>query len=107
MWGRLSTCGRLPIGLGVGSQFDKPIANRPQDAILPHMPAPSVLDQSIMAEQEIRGEQRFQELLEAAPDGIMQVDAGGRIVLLNRVAERMFRYSREELLGKPVEILVP
>jgi PAS domain S-box-containing protein len=35
------------------------------------------------------------------------VDAEGRIVLLNRVTEEMFGYSRDELLGKPVEVLIP
>src|SRR5262245_20364859 len=52
-------------------------------------------------------EKRFQELLEAAPDAIMQVDQDGRIILLNRVTENMFGYSREELLGQPVEVLIP
>jgi PAS domain S-box-containing protein len=52
-------------------------------------------------------EKRFRELLEAAPDAIMQVDADGRIILLNRVAEDMFGYSRDELLGQPVEALIP
>ena len=52
-------------------------------------------------------EKRFRELLEAAPDAIMQVDADGRIILLNRVAEDMFGYSRDELLGQPVEVLIP
>ena len=52
-------------------------------------------------------EQRFREILEAAPDAILQVDAGGRIILLNRVAEDMFGYAREELLGQPVEVLIP
>lgn len=52
-------------------------------------------------------EQRLSELLEAAPDAILQVDARGRIILLNRMAEQMFGYSREELLGAPVELLVP
>jgi PAS domain S-box-containing protein len=52
-------------------------------------------------------EKRFRELLEAAPDAIMQVDADGRIILLNRVTETMFGYEREELLGKPVEVLIP
>jgi PAS domain S-box-containing protein len=52
-------------------------------------------------------ETRFSELLEAAPDAIMQVDAEGRIILLNRVTEDMFGYSRDELLGQPVEILIP
>jgi PAS domain S-box-containing protein len=52
-------------------------------------------------------EDRFRELMEAAPDAIMQVDADGRILLLNRVTEEMFGYTREELLGQPIEILVP
>ena len=52
-------------------------------------------------------ERRLWELLEAAPDAIMQVDETGRIVLVNRVVEGMFGYTREELLGKPVEILIP
>ena len=52
-------------------------------------------------------EKRFRELLEAAPDAIMQVDAEGRIVLLNRVTEDMFGYNRDELLGQPIEILIP
>lgn len=52
-------------------------------------------------------ERRFRELLEAAPDAILQVDAEGRIILLNRVTEDMFGYAREELLGKPVEVLIP
>jgi len=52
-------------------------------------------------------EERFRELLEAAPDAIMQVDAEGRIILLNRVTEDMFGYSRDELLGQPVELLIP
>jgi PAS domain S-box-containing protein len=52
-------------------------------------------------------EKRFRELLEAAPDAIMQVDADGQIILLNRVTEKMFGYTREELLGKPVEVLIP
>jgi len=52
-------------------------------------------------------ETRFRELLEAAPDAIMQVDAEGRIILLNRVTEDMFGYTRDELLGQPVEVLIP
>ncbi|MEP7352143.1 MAG: PAS domain S-box protein [Acidobacteriota bacterium] len=50
---------------------------------------------------------RFRELLEAAPDAIIEVDASGRIVLLNKVTELMFGYTRDELLNQPVEILIP
>jgi PAS domain S-box-containing protein len=46
-------------------------------------------------------------LLEAAPDAVIEVDAGGRIVLVNESCERMFGYPRQELLGQPIEMLVP
>jgi PAS domain S-box-containing protein len=50
---------------------------------------------------------RLRELLEAAPDGILEVDRDGRIVLLNRATEKLFGYPREELLGMKVEVLLP
>jgi PAS domain S-box-containing protein len=46
-------------------------------------------------------------LLDAAPDGLLLVDASGRIVLVNSRIEEMFGYSRADLLGRPVEILLP
>jgi diguanylate cyclase (GGDEF)-like protein/PAS domain S-box-containing protein len=46
-------------------------------------------------------------LLEAAPDAILVIDNGGRIVLVNAHAEEMFGYSRAEMLGSSVEMLVP
>lgn len=54
-----------------------------------------------------KAERRFRELLEAAPDAIIEVDREGRIILLNRVTESMFGYAREELLGQTVEVLIP
>ena len=50
---------------------------------------------------------RFRGLLEAAPDATVCVDSGGQIVLVNAQAERLFGYTREDLAGQPVEILVP
>src|SRR5581483_4137514 len=44
---------------------------------------------------------------EAAPDAVVGVDADGRIVHVNGQAERLFGYTREELVGQLVEILVP
>jgi PAS domain S-box-containing protein len=52
-------------------------------------------------------EEFFRNIFEAAPSGVLAVDASGRIVLLNAQAERMFGYNRAELIGKPVEVLVP
>jgi PAS domain S-box-containing protein len=50
---------------------------------------------------------KFRGLLEAAPDAILIVEDDGAIALANPQAEKMFGYTREELLGKPVELLVP
>jgi PAS domain S-box-containing protein len=52
-------------------------------------------------------ERRFRNLLEAAPDAILEVDADGRIVLANQSAEKVFGYTREELYSLRVEDLVP
>jgi PAS domain S-box-containing protein len=49
----------------------------------------------------------LQGFLDAAPDAIVVVDASGRIVIANALTEKMFGYSREELLGRPIELLVP
>src|SRR5499427_4355414 len=46
-------------------------------------------------------------LLESASEGIVLVDASGRITLVNASAERMFGYDRAELLGQMLEILLP
>jgi two-component system cell cycle sensor histidine kinase/response regulator CckA len=54
-----------------------------------------------------RAEIRFRGLMEAAPDAMVCVDAEGRIQLVNAQTERLFGYGRDELLGQPVEILVP
>jgi PAS domain S-box-containing protein len=52
-------------------------------------------------------ERRLGELLESAPDAILELDDQGCIVLVNRMAEQLFGYGREELLGQAVEVLVP
>ncbi|WP_327730955.1 PAS domain S-box protein [Streptomyces sp. NBC_00487] len=52
-------------------------------------------------------EARFRALLEAAPDAIVIVDDAGTIQLVNAQTEALFGYRREELLGHPVEVLVP
>jgi PAS domain S-box-containing protein len=46
-------------------------------------------------------------LLQSATEGIILIDAGGRIAVVNRAAERMFGYPRAELLGQTLEILLP
>ena len=50
---------------------------------------------------------RFETLLETAPDAIVEVDSNGKLVMLNAAVDRLFGYKREELIGLPVEILIP
>jgi PAS domain S-box-containing protein len=54
-----------------------------------------------------QSEALFEQLLEAAPDAIVVVDAMGHIVLVNRQTESLFGYGRRDLIGEKVEILVP
>jgi len=58
-------------------------------------------------EAAIREATKYRSLVESAPDAIVVVDDAGRIVLLNAQTERMFGYARHELMGQPVETLVP
>jgi PAS domain S-box-containing protein len=52
-------------------------------------------------------EEQFRLVVEASPSGVMLVDREGRVVLVNRKTERQFGYTRDELTGKPVELLMP
>lgn len=54
-----------------------------------------------------RTENKLRDLLQSAPDAIVIVDRDGRIVLANVQAERWFRYAHDELIGQPIEILIP
>lgn len=49
----------------------------------------------------------FRLAIEAAPTGMMMVSESGHIVLVNAQLERLFGYTRDELVGKPMEMLVP
>jgi PAS domain S-box-containing protein len=60
------------------------------------------------AEKEIRqAEQRFRTVVESAPNAVVVVNADGNIVLVNAQCERFFGYRRKDLIGQPVELLVP
>jgi len=54
-----------------------------------------------------RTEERMRQLIDAAPDPTIVVDAGGLIEFVNLQVERAFGYAPAELLGQTVEILVP
>lgn len=57
--------------------------------------------------EDAPNEALFEGILEAAPDAVVIVDARGRIRILNSQAEKLFGFLRAELVGQPVERLVP
>src|SRR6266568_3104757 len=52
-------------------------------------------------------EDRFSLVVEASPMALVLAGPSGRIEMVNRQAEQLFGYAREDLVGKPLEILVP
>lgn len=86
-----------------GSQFPVEVALNQLDIDgQPHALA-SVIDIT----DRHRAEERFRGAFEAAPCGMLMIDTSRRIVLLNRRIEEIFGYRRDELLGQPIEVLVP
>ena len=55
----------------------------------------------------IDSDRLFRLVVEAAPNAMVMINQNGEITMVNAQAERVFEYSRGELLGQPVEILVP
>lgn len=49
----------------------------------------------------------YRRIVEAAPNAIVGVGQDGRMVVVNAQTEKLFGYSRQELLGQPVEMLIP
>jgi len=67
-----------------------------------------MLDGIGVREQKIQGAlTRAEALLESAPDPVVIVDRKGRIAVVNARVEAVFGYPRAELLGQPVEMLIP
>lgn len=59
-------------------------------------------------EDELRRSlERFQNVVESAPNMFVMVNRAGRIAMVNLQAERVFGYTRDELIGQPVEMLIP
>ncbi len=64
-------------------------------------------EQARLLHQAEEAERRFRSLVESAPDAIVIVDSAGCLTLVNRRVEELFGFQREELIGQPVEVLIP
>lgn len=53
------------------------------------------------------GREQFEILFEAVPSGVVAVDASGAIVQVNKQIEKTFSFGRDELIGQPIEVLIP
>ena len=67
----------------------------------------AISERSRMQEKLLQTEATVRTLLETAVQGILAIDVHGSVVIANRAAEEMFGYGRNELLGRPLEILLP
>ena len=68
---------------------------------------PMVLSAIVDISARRRLEERFRLVVEAAPSAMVMINAKGRIEMVNAQAEQVFGYARHDMLGQPVEMLVP
>ena len=75
--------------------------------VYPEGGEPYVIGNAVDVTESKRAEERFRQFLESAPDAIIIADERGIIERVNLQAERLFGYSRQELIGKAIEMLIP
>src|SRR5271155_5271335 len=93
-----------------GSEFPIELMLSPLDSADGILVTAAIRDISVRKAAEhhlAQMEGRYRGLLEAAPDAMVVVNAGGEIVLLNLQAEKQFGYPRDELLGQKVKNIIP
>jgi PAS domain S-box-containing protein len=86
-----------------GSEFPVEIGLNPIETDEGTMVLSAIVDISTRK----RLEERFRRVVESAPNAMVMINAAGGIEMVNAQAQHVFGYSREELLGQPVEMLVP
>ena len=93
-----------------GSEFPLAISLSPVETAEGALTIAAIRDVTLakQAEKKLRDrETRFRALLEAAPDAIVIASPEGLIELVNAQTERIFGYKRDQLIGQPIELLVP
>jgi len=66
-----------------------------------------VLSSVIDISERLKAEKRFETAVDAAPSGMLMINASGTIVLSNKKIEEIFGHERNVLLGRPIEDLIP
>lgn len=100
-----------PMGIGRklyglrkdGSEFPVEIGLNPLETAGGTLVLAAVVD--VSQRQEV--ESKFRLAVEAAPNGIIMINSQGKITLVNSQLERYFGYASHELIGQPVEMLIP
>ncbi|MFZ5549601.1 MAG: PAS domain-containing sensor histidine kinase [Pseudomonadota bacterium] len=90
-----------------GEEFPVEVSLSPLDMEEGVMVMCAVRDLTERQEARRKAERQFRDLLESAPDAMVIVDPVGKIVLVNSQTVQLFGWRHEEMLGQPVEILVP
>jgi PAS domain S-box-containing protein len=66
-----------------------------------------ITSQDFHDERRLRAIERYRAFIDSASDGIVVLDAGGRVLYMNRAAEEVTGYARDGLAGKPLTQIVP
>ncbi len=100
LYGLRSDGTEVPIEIGL-TPIETPQGSRVVASII------DIAERKLSEQALRRGEERFRLLVEHAPSAMLMVNESGSITLLNRQTETLFGYSRDELTGQPMEMLVP
>tara|TARA_R110002073_G_scaffold332410_3_gene518359 strand:- start:91207 stop:93123 length:1917 start_codon:yes stop_codon:yes gene_type:complete len=84
-----------------------PVLDAERKLIAVSITARDISDQQMLKRLTLRAEGLFRVAVEASPSSMIATDQEGKIVLLNAETEKLFGYTREELIGQPIEKLVP
>ncbi len=88
-----------------GRRVDVSLAMSPMRDHFGHIGRACIIYRDITSRK--RAQERLQGVLESVPDAIVVANRSSRIVLVNSRVETMFGYRRQQLIGQPIEILIP
>jgi len=92
-----------------GRSSARPLGKLPAPADPPPnlMPTPDAPPAPPSSAENLLTAESYRLIVEAMPSAVLLTDPCGRILLVNAEGEKLFGYSREELIGQPVEMLIP